>query len=241
LDERRVWNVVRSAADIQAAMTGPLVSAPGLIGRWSLDEGTGTTIADSTGNGNTGTIQNGAVWVAGTPYVSTPLPPGAYGLHLTGTTADAGYVTFGAAPGLDAATFTVETWFKRDSAGVSTSTGSGGLDAIPLVTKGRAEAENSNVDMNYFLGINNATNTLAADFEEGVSSGGTAGLNHPILGTTPILNNVWYHAAATYDGQTWRLYLNGVQDGTLTLPVARPPRSDSIQHAAVGSALNSTG
>ncbi len=67
LDEPRVWNFARSAADIQSTMTGPLTSAPGLIGRWSLDEGTGTTITDSTGNGNTGTIQNGAVWVAGTP------------------------------------------------------------------------------------------------------------------------------------------------------------------------------
>ncbi len=136
LDEPRVWNVARSAADIQATMTGPLTSAPGLIGRWSLDEGTGTTITDSTGNGNTGTIQNGAVWVAGTPYVTTQLPPGNYGIHFTGTSADAGYVTFGAAPGLDAANFTVETWFKRDSTGVSMNTGTGGLaSAIPLVTK----------------------------------------------------------------------------------------------------------
>src|SRR5438093_5646955 len=60
LDEPRIWNIVRSDAAIQASMTGPLASAPGLIGRWSLDEGSGSTIADSTGNGNTGTIQNTA-------------------------------------------------------------------------------------------------------------------------------------------------------------------------------------
>src|SRR5439155_20546745 len=238
LDEPRVWNVARTATQIQAGMTGPIASAAGLIGRWSLDENTGQTIADSTGNGNTGTIQNTAVWVDGTPWVSTPLPPGAYGLHLTGTTADSGYVTFGAAPGLNAATFTVETWFKRDSAGVSTSTGTGGVDAIPLVTKGRAEAEASNVDMNYFLGINNATNQLAADFEEGAGAP-SPGLNHPILGTTAIQNNVWYHAAVTYDGTTLRLYLNGIQENAIS--IGRPPRSDSIQHAAIGSALNSTG
>lgn len=71
------------------------------------------------------------------------------------------YVTFGAAPGLGAATFTLETWFKRTGAGVGTSTGSGGIaSAIPLVTKGRAEAEGSNVDMNYFLGIDTATMTF---------------------------------------------------------------------------------
>ena len=67
------------------------------------------------------------------------------------------YVTFGAAPGLGASTFTLETWFKRTGAGVGTSTGCGGIaSAIPLITKGRAEAESSNVDMNYFLGIDAA-------------------------------------------------------------------------------------
>ena len=127
LDEARVWNVARSAAAIQAAMTGPLASAPGLIGRWGVDEGSGSTIADSTGGGNTGTIQNTAVWVAGTPYVSTPLPPGNYGLRLTGSATDAGHVKLGAAPGLGAATFTIETWFKREAAGVATNTGAGGV------------------------------------------------------------------------------------------------------------------
>src|SRR6266540_3402182 len=151
------------------------------------------------------------------------------------------YATFGAAPSLGAATFTLETWFKRTGAGVGTSTGSGGITAVPLVTKGRAEAEGSNVDMNYFLGIDATSGKLAADFEEGSSTGGTLGLNHPVSGNTAITSNVWHHAAATYDGQTWNLYLDGMLDGTLTLSVARPPRSDSIQHAGIGTAMNSTG
>src|SRR2546426_745401 len=50
------------------------------------------------------------------------------------------YVTFGPANRLDSATFTIEIWFKRTGTGVSTSTGSGGVDAIPLLAKGRAEA-----------------------------------------------------------------------------------------------------
>ncbi len=109
---------------------------------------------------------------------------------------------------------------------------------IPLVTKGRADADGSNLDLDYFLGINSATNVLAGDIEEGVG-GVTLGLNHPILGTTVIQNNVWYHAALTYDGTTLRLFVNGVLDGTLV--VSRPTRSDSIEHAAIGSALTSTG
>src|SRR4029453_4118419 len=46
--------------------------------------------------------------------------------------------------------------------------------------------------------------------------------------------------AATYDGTTWRLYLDGQLERELVIG-AFTPRSDSIQHAAIGTALNSTG
>ena len=80
---------------------------------------------------------------------------------------------------------------------------------------------------------------IAADFEEG-ATGASPGLNHPISGTTEILMNTWYHAAVTYDGTTLQLYVNGVPDGAPVV-VGQPPRADSIQHAALGTALNSTG
>ena len=51
-------------------------------------------------------------------------------------------MTFGAAAGLGATSFTLETWFRRTGAGVGITTGTGGIaSAIPLVTKGGAEAE----------------------------------------------------------------------------------------------------
>ena len=237
LDEVRIWNVARSAADIQSAMTGPLPTAVGLIGRWSLDEGAGTAISDSTGNANTGTLLNGGTWEAGTPFVATPPPPGPYAVHLKGTTPAADYVSFGAAPGLGTPTFTVETWFMRNGAGVTTTTGSGGLTAVvPLVTKGRNEGEGNTLDINYFLGL--SANVLAADFEEG-AAGAVPGRNHPITGVTPILNNVWYHGAVTYDGATLQLYLNGLLEASAV--VGQPARADSIEHAALGTALNSNG
>jgi Concanavalin A-like lectin/glucanases superfamily/Phosphoesterase family/Pectate lyase superfamily protein len=37
----------------------------GLIGWWKFDEGSGTTASDSSGSGNTGTLQNGAAWTTG--------------------------------------------------------------------------------------------------------------------------------------------------------------------------------
>ena len=146
------------------------------------------------------------------------------------------FVTFGNATELSSAQFTLETWFRRTGTGVSNSSGSGGIAAlVPLVTKGAPEADGSNVDANYIMGINTAGNVLAADFEDTAT-----GLNHPISGTTAIVNNTWYHAAATYDGQTWRLYLNGNLEATLFVgPFA--PRFDSLQHAALGAMVTSAG
>src|SRR6185436_13165934 len=117
------------ATDIQSTMAQPVPTASGLIGRWGLDEGVGLSALDSSSSGVIGTLRNGATWTPGTPFVSTPVPPGAYGLRLKGTSSAADYVSFGQATNLGAATFTVETWFKRDATGasVATTTGNGGL------------------------------------------------------------------------------------------------------------------
>ncbi|HEX5040879.1 MAG TPA: LamG-like jellyroll fold domain-containing protein [Candidatus Limnocylindria bacterium] len=146
------------------------------------------------------------------------------------------YVTFGSATALGSTTFTLELWFKRTGPGVGVSTGSGGLaSAIPLLTKGRGEGDaTANLNMNYFLGIDVATGRLAADFEDTASGG-----NHPVIATTPITSDVWHHAAATYDGATWRIYLDGNLDATLT--VSATPEATSIQHAGLGTAMTSTG
>lgn len=149
------------------------------------------------------------------------------------------YITFGLATGLGTNTFTLECWFYKKGAGNITSTGTGGVtDVIPLISKGRGEADGNNRDMNYLLGIKSSSNVLIADFEEGTGQP-TPGLNHPVIGTTTINNNTWYHAAVTFDGQKWKLYLNGVLDGQDSIGVL--PQSGSIQHAAIASALTSTG
>ena len=156
----------------------------------------------------------------------SPNPAEGAAIDFGGTNA---YVTFGAAPGLGASTFTIETWFRRDGAGIATNTGTGGVVAVPLVTKGMAEAEGGTVDMNYFLGIRASDNVLVADFEDTAT-----GLNHPVAGTTVIPSDgVWRHAAATYDGTTWRLYLDGALQAQLVVG-AFTPQFNSIQHATLG-------
>src|SRR5205085_1889491 len=108
---------------------------------------------------------DGVLATTDTMTATVNLPAGsATALRLPGAGA---YVTFGRAA-LGASQFTIEAWFRQLGAGQTTSTGTGGVTAVPLVSKGRSESDGSNVDMNYFLGID-ASGHLVADFEEGAS------------------------------------------------------------------------
>ena len=158
-------------------------------------------------------------------------------LVLNGTMATPQYATLGTASQLRTPTFTVELWFRRTGAGAGTGTGAGGItSAIPLIAKGRAEAETTAADINYFLGIDATSGRLVADFEEAPAGTGTDGANHPITGTGVIAaDNVWHHAAATYDGIEWNLYLDGALDGNLV--VNQPANALTNAMTSVGSAL----
>ncbi|MBN1781036.1 S8 family serine peptidase [bacterium] len=66
MDEIRLWNVVRSAADIQNHMTDSPAANADLIGSWRFDEGNGSVIVDQTGaNPGTGRM---TAYTANTPY-----------------------------------------------------------------------------------------------------------------------------------------------------------------------------
>ncbi|MBC8128449.1 MAG: metallophosphoesterase, partial [Gloeobacteraceae cyanobacterium ES-bin-144] len=152
---------------------------------------------------------------------------------------------------LNTSSFTVECRFMRTGPGVTASTGSGGITtAIPLVAKGVGQGDDSNLDANYFLGIDNSTGRLCADFEQfNATNNGTAypaGQNFPVYGSTVLQNGVFYHVAATYDTATaiWKLYVNGVAETTTqTLPtfVGVVPRPDNIQGLGLGTTVNSLG
>ncbi len=122
-------------------------------GGWQIASWYGTSSSSS----NTLTMPASA-HSAGVNY--SAIPVGNYALQFNGSNQ---YVTFG--PSLGAEDFTLELWFNWTGGGTTANTGSGGIDAIPLITKGLHQADNSNVDANYFLGITTA-GKLAADFEE---------------------------------------------------------------------------
>ena len=77
LDEVRVYNRALSASEIwglyQAGAADKMNSADsqgdalekGLVGYWKLDDASGTSATDSSGNANTGTLTNGPTWTTG--------------------------------------------------------------------------------------------------------------------------------------------------------------------------------
>ena len=173
-----------------------------------------------------------AAVVTSEPVAFSVVPAaGSGGLYFDGS---ADHVALGDAADLKLTTFTLETWFRRETSGIATTTGTGGVTAIPLLAKGRNQADNSTLDTNWFLGIRASDGVLCADFE------GAAGVNVPVAGVTPVAYGTWQHAAATFDGFEWRLYLNGNLEATLNAG-GRTPRADSIQHASIATAMNSGG
>ena len=115
--------------------------------------------------------------------------------------------------------------------GLGTSTGNGGIaSAIPLITKGRAEAEGSNVDMNYFLGIDATTGVLVADFEERRHDRRQPP-GHRHHASSPATSGTTPRRRMT--ARTWRLYLDGALDGTLAVGAARRvPTASSTPRSA---------
>ncbi len=207
---------------VMLSVVGMVVALAGstqaeLIAHYAFDEASGTIATDSSGSAT----NHGGILI---------------GTNLTGT----GMLTLngidqhvrlegGAAEqpttSLQLPAFTIATLFKRTGDGVGVL----GESAIPLITKGvNAGDSPESVNINYFLGLNVAANTLQGHFEEG------NGADHFLFGEKVIENDVWYHAAMTYDGATMKLYLDGSEDASTNLNVSA---ALSGLAASIGSAI----
>jgi hypothetical protein len=156
------------------------VSSMGLVAHWRFDERTGTTAADATGNGNTGTTHNGPTW-------TTSGFPGAKFANAGALVLDGqdDYVEI-AQKGIpaSAASKTVCLWFK---AAPST-----------FVIRNFVALINDTDDVGIQLGIHSGR--VAAWYY---------GYPDPLLATTSQVDGNWHHVAYTFDGATQRLYVDG--------------------------------
>ena len=188
----------------------PVVSGadPGVRALWLFNEADGVTTADSSANGNDGTI-DGAVWT----------PDGFHGYALEFDGLD-DYVTVPDAPSLDidpgGGALTIEAWVFPEAAG------NGSLRTI--VAK-RAFSKARTV--NYELLLNFNRNLI---FGEGQTS------TYLHLSTVTVPADTWSHVAFTLDASTriGRFYLNGVLADSLVGIDIGPEHDEPLYIGASG-------
>jgi Concanavalin A-like lectin/glucanases superfamily len=181
----------------------------GLVGWWKLDETSGTSAADATGNGNTGTLTNGPTWTTG-------MNNGA----LTLVAASSQYVSVPDAASLQlAGSWTVSTWVK-----FSAFPGSGGEAC--MIQKDTPAGNNYSLcyGNNFFP----STTGIQLSF---VGSFGSQYIAYPSVSL-----NTWYHAVGVWDSSSKNLYLyvNGALVATQS-PASNSPSSTSGSALYMGS------
>ncbi len=182
---------------------GPSLPTSGLVGYWKFDEGSGTSAADSSGKGNTGTLANSPTWT------TTGKDAGA--LTLNGTSQ---YVTVPDSASLNlSGSWTASAWVN-----VTSLPGSGARAKIVI-------REDTSTFANYSLSIvNNASCSSGVAWRAHFDDSG--GSTYATCYATTINTGVWYHVASVWDSSTSNLmiYLNGslvaTQNFTGHVPVA---------------------
>jgi hypothetical protein len=181
IDEVRTWRRALAPAEVAAEYRTPNT-------QYDFDEGSGTSAADASGSGNTGTLLNGAGW--------TP------SRQLTGVTLDGAddYVA-GAAAAVDTnESFTVAAWvYLTATGGVSRTV----LSQPGITTSGFIlKYEKDNGRWGFMLPSADAANSTAAQANS----------------TTAAATSTWVHLTGVYDDQAdeVRIYVNGRREGVVT-------------------------
>ena len=179
----------RSGNAKNGSILGQDISRTGLVGWWKLDEGSGTSAGDSSGQGNTGTLTNGPTWVAG------KIEP--YAVNLVDTSSH--YITMGdpASGALDFGTnsFSFGAWFKGATVGGESF----------VAKRDLSQSTNAGYDVH--------TADLAGDIRGRINDGLGNNYTSTWSGTN---DGNWHHAMVVVDrsANTFKIYGDGVQRGS---------------------------
>ena len=160
-----------------------LVSGAWPVAYYNLNETSGTSAADSSGNANTATLNGGAAWVAG--KVGT----GAVSLDGTNDYIDAPH---SAGNSISGNAVSISAWVYRTN-----------TDTAPRIIAAKVVPGHSPPFFSYSIHL------LGGDTPSfWVSTGGDGEhLQSPV----PITANAWHHIIGVYDGATKKIYVDGVE------------------------------
>ena len=166
-----------------AASVVPAGTATGLVAAYAFSEGSGTTVADLSGNGNTGTIQ-GATWSTAGKYGSA--------LQFDGAST---WVTINDSSSLDLTSgMTLEAW-------VNPTTLTGSWRTVLL--------KEQNGAMVYALYAQTDTDQPSGHVYTNTE--------YDTRGPGLLPTGAWTHLAATYNGATLSIFVNGVLASSKTV------------------------
>ncbi|MEM9567992.1 MAG: LamG-like jellyroll fold domain-containing protein, partial [Cyanobacteria bacterium P01_E01_bin.34] len=214
LDNVGVWNVARTATEIQESMNGGMTGAEaGLVGYWTFDEDTisNNQASDLSGTGNTGILHNGQVdnsaadTLIGDDVSQT--------LSLDGTD---DYVQIATSPSLDLSTTGT---FTLESRLYSTATDNN-FHGILGYASGALE------DRYPGMWIRNKT-SIHFGFGDGVNW-----YHHTV--DNVLAEGAWNHVATTFDGTSLKLYVNGQEKFSTDAYAGKTP--NATQQFEIGKA-----
>ncbi|MCA8961442.1 MAG: VCBS repeat-containing protein, partial [Planctomycetes bacterium] len=185
---------------------GPGLPPSGALAILDLEEGSGTTTVDSSGNGNDGTLINGASWlVDGTRGNVVDLDGVDDAIAI-----DAAALGFGAL-----SQFTIAAWVKSDVVGDGKT-----HDIASWWRWNGYPCSDCSINLTHHKNGQYFFEILGTNV-----SGGTVSTN-------------WTHVAATYDGATMRLYVNGVEVGSTPRSGPLPGSSADLLFGGQGDGSN---
>ncbi len=204
VDEVRIYNRILSEIEVGEHYAATFANESNLVGMWHFDEGSGVTIADSSGNGNHGAI-------------IAPVS-GGYAMSFNG---NGDYITVPDSNSLDlTGEFTIEGWVKRDSVSQLS-------DYRLIIGKTNSSYPTSVygwITDTDFGGMISCTNT-----EGECSIGFFQNTNGAFMASTPGFMNEWHYFATTYNYPANRetIYLDYDSNGS-TSPWANIAASDGV-------------
>ena len=156
---------------------------------------------DTTSEGNDGTLTNGPIYSQG-PF------PGAGYVNIDGTSRTQGLTlpSVSTVMGNGTGDWTIEFWYMTPSF----TTSGGTTTVIPLINNIYWYDGNNGS----FWSIVNSDRKITLSTQH---SGGAFGTSVEVVSTSTISTGVWYHIAFVKQGNTLRLYFNGVQEDTDTV------------------------